>query len=227
MKPDDLRLEARSVVLLGSFNPPIFHPQWFESMALVPSDASSDVELITPDVTKITLGGWLEVVVLRDRFTVQTTDPLKYETMRDLVVSTFTILAHTPLTALGLNHDRHYRIPREEDWHALGHILAPKDMWSTVLEKPGMRSLTIEGVRPDKLSGAIYVKVEPSQRMEPGEVGIFFGVNDHFNLDADAFAKDPEILRSYVEGHWTESANLTDRVIDATFELVGNGDSSS
>ena len=55
---------------------------------------------------------------------------------------------------MGINRDMHFRIEREERWHALGDILAPKDIWSQKLagcgdrNKPGLRSMTIEGQRP-------------------------------------------------------------------------------
>src|SRR5882762_5070374 len=100
--------------------------------------------------------------------------------MRDLIVGTFNLLQHTPLHKLGINIDMHFRMDSEASWHAFGHRLAPKDLWQDTLKNPGMRSLTMEGQRPDAFRGYIRVQVEPSIKIHPG---VYVRVNDHYEIE--------------------------------------------
>jgi hypothetical protein len=69
----------------------------------------------------------------------------------------------------------------EESWHALGDRLAPKDLWATILDKPGMVSLNMEGKRVDERKGYVRVKVEPSRRIKNG-FGVYTYINDHYEI---------------------------------------------
>jgi len=90
-----------------------------------------------------------------------------------------TVIDGGALTALGINTERHFRVPSEEVWHEIGHRLAPKDkVWDGCLKAPGMRALLVEGARDDDAHGRILVKVEPSSRVQPG---VFVMINDHFD----------------------------------------------
>ena len=67
------------------------------------------------------------------------------------------------MTALGLNRSLHIDLVDEAKWHALGHLVAPKGPWAGILEKPGMRTVLMEGQRTDGAPGRMFFRVEPSQ----------------------------------------------------------------
>src|SRR5437867_2223499 len=147
-------IEGVSIVLLGSFNPAIFQPAWFAAQKLIPEKEAVDVEmeLVHNEVSAFSVG-WLNLQVLRDRFTASAVQPPSFDVLRDFVLGTFSILRHTPITMVGLNFERHYDMENETAWHDLGKKLAPPDPWEPALSTPGMRSLMMEGTRNDGNEG--------------------------------------------------------------------------
>lgn len=173
---------------MGDLNPKIFQPAWFAAQdpPLVPKREAeaANIEIIHQDVVIFNLE-WFRLEVTRDRFHISTTQESRYEFLRDIVLGTFQLLLHTPVRAMGINKDIHYSVENERVWHEFGDRVAPKGLWLGVLEKPGLTSLAIRGVRTDGYEGSINVKVEPSRKVHPG---IYFNINDHYSV------KDPKTL---------------------------------
>jgi hypothetical protein len=180
---DGLKTDAEgiSLVLVGSFNPAIYHPEWFGRRGLIRDEEvkSATLEVVHNEITSQVIGS-IKIQVRSDRFMASTANAGDYEVLRDLVEGTFKILPDTPIRMMGINFDAHYRMPSIEAWHALGHRLAPKELWTPILEKPGTVSLTIEGDR-DAKKGYLRVKVESSARIKNG-VGVYINVNDHYEI---------------------------------------------
>ena len=118
---------------------------------------------------------WFVLKVDQNRFLLETAHPAKAFPLRDLALSTFQILEHTPIDAFGFNVQDDYLMPNEEAWHNLGHQLAPKAVWNGLLQKPGMGTLIIKGKREDCPS-ADYdpILAEPSPKF-----GVVFSLNQH------------------------------------------------
>lgn len=207
VKPE---IQAVSVVLLGSFNPGIFHPAWFASEGLIQKSESesSEIAVITSDVAAFSVG-WMALEVLHDRFTITTNQPQYFEALRDLAMGTFTLLRHTPVKHLGINKLDHYGSENREEWHHLGHRLAPPDQWSDLLEKPGMRRIQIEGVRPDNHKGRILVTIEPSSKVNPG---VYFQVNDHYDVGAVEEGRSCEAAIRILRSEWQKSLDRAARI---------------
>ena len=155
--------ESASIVLIGSFNPVIFQPRWLEAQQLIrPEEAeNATVTTIQPGVTDFSTE-WFHLQVLQERFRVATEDPRQYGPLRDLVMGVFLALSHTPVNKLGINRHFHFATKSIDDWHEIGHKLAPKAPWREIMKMPGMRSVLIEGRREDTSEGVLHVKVEPS-----------------------------------------------------------------
>jgi hypothetical protein len=188
----ELELEGCSVVALGSFNPAIFQPQWLAAKNLIRSSEAdaAKIQIIHQQASIFSLD-WLTLQVTPDRFSVETSDPTKILPLRDLVIGTFKILEHTPLTSYGFNCHRHYRMPSEPEWHAFGHFLAPKAIWKDILIEPGLRVLNMLGKRPDS-DAVIGIQIEPSLKIRPG---VFFQINEHHDI-APKKDDDEEIIVS-------------------------------
>lgn len=204
MQPN-LKREGINIVVRGQFNPAIIQPSWLAMHNLIREEEAEEAEIqvIHPSASSFRVE-WARAKVTQDRFEVGTEHESFYEPVRDLVLGIFKLLDQTPVAMLGINHNTHYRLGSEEEWHALGDTLAPKDDWDDLLIKPGMRSLTMEGLRPDDYSGWIRVKVEPSVHL--GTRGVYVQVNDHYNLashnEQSEVAAGSSALSSILSNEW-------------------------
>lgn len=207
-----------SIVLIGSFNPAIFHPLWFQNVALAQAKEAkgAEVEIITPDVSIFKMN-WLHIHVIRDRFFALTLDESQYGPLRDLVVGTFRILEHTPVKQMGLNRAIQYDVETEERWHSVGHALAPKEIWNKHIKQPGMKALSIEGLRNDEHKGVINVTVRP---VIGRKNGVEIATNSHFEFDEKTMAID---VMKIVEEDWEKtleySLKLAQGVISDALEV--------
>lgn len=201
--------EGKSIVLVGNFNPDIFHPAWFASEGLVRrSEAEqAEVSLVHPDFSQVKFDGFF-LRITRDRFQLSTEQRPYYPVIRDLALGTFRILEHTPVKAVGINSDAHFTLPNREVWDAFGHRLAPKEVfWSPVLDRPGMRSLTVEGLREGS-RGYVRVRVQPAPGMD---ATVYLDVNDHYDVETD----EPAGARSATEvldQEWDSSESRTQTI---------------
>lgn len=169
--------EELSIVLIGDFNPKIFQPAWFVSQSLLRASEAeaSNIELVHADFTSFSTD-WFVMQVARDRFTITVKSSAYKSHLRDLVLGTFHNLSHTPLTQMGINYSARLRFINERDWHCFGHFLLPKNPWSGLLNTPGMRSVSVEGKRPDEIPGLIVVTADPVRNMNNEAI---LRVNDH------------------------------------------------
>lgn len=218
----DPEISGRSVVLVGRFNPAIFHPQWFGHTGLLPEQEANAASLTisAPQVTKFS-AGWFECQVTLDSFQVATLQAEMEEPLRDLVVGTFQLLPHTPVWSFGLNFDSHFLTDSVEAWHNFGHKLSPKAIWEGLLERPGMRAVVVQGDRPGPIAGAVYVRVEPSVRVFPG---IYVSINDHFDLRPTAPKSWEEGVERQMDEDpadtWTDGAESAIAAIDAEWSAA-------
>lgn len=208
------RKQEAAIVLIGDFNPKIFHPTWFSREELIKKQDEEDskIEIIRPELVSIDFG-WMKLQVTRDRFQVSTLQEPYYEPMRDLVIGTFNTLSHTPIKMLGINSEVHYLMPNEAVWHALGDKLAPKSLWNNILAKPGLSTMTMEGKREDGYGGFIHVRVGPSSDIKPGVV---ISINDHLDLspsDGSLIHGANEII-SALEKNWVPSQRRASTIFE-------------
>ncbi len=211
-------VEGSNIILRGDFNPKIFQPAWFAAQGLLREEEANnaEVEIIHPAIVRFSLD-WFQLEVSQDRFFIGTTQIPYYEILWDLVSGTFKILPHSPITKMGINFDFHYKMASEEDWHAVGHLMAPKQIWKDILEKPGMRSLSMQGQRPDEYKGYIMVRIEPSRRIE---YGLFISINDHYEIkDPESSLGCKEIIEM-LDSSWKSSYKRSNEIVTSIVERV-------
>ncbi len=221
MRPQ-LVIQGVSIVLRGQFNPAMFHPAWFAAQNLIRQQEAeaAEIKIIHPDAAIFDVE-WLQIRITRDRFQASSVQEAYYEALRDVVIGVFTVLNQTPLKGLGINRDFHYGLEAEKNWHAVGDRLAPKQDWDGILDSPGMKNLSMQGLRPDNYLGYVLVRVQPS---EQANFGIYVEVNDHYEL-----ILDPEISTStnnavtILADNWKDSMK---RGLDIATKIVGFGDLS-
>lgn len=209
--------EGLAVVLVGSFNPAIFHPEWFLRQGLIgEQDAKeAEVKVVSGGVTDIRLCG-ISLQCVGDRMSFNTANISHAERMQDLILHTFTLLSHTPIIACGLNPSIHYAVSSMDYWHKIGHTLAPKELvWQELLDTPGMRSLVIKSLRKGEFPGELNVTVEPSAKFPPG---IFVQVNCHFGLPSDpAHVGAAELALKFIKAEWKSACGMARRVAEQIF----------
>ena len=221
-------ISGTSIVLVGSFNPAIFTPAWFELHGLLPEGTAeiATLEIAHGQATAFK-ADWLHLNVVPERFTVDTTQAPDVR-IRDLVVRTFREhLNHTPLNAVGINRDVHFNVRSLEDRDRIGRRLAPIDPWGEWAEElgldgmfGGMTSLTMTQVDPEgrPKGGRINVKVEPSVRIGEGRTGVYVNVNDHYPRDADQ-PEAAEAVMEMLENYFDASVQRSNRLIDHVMSL--------
>lgn len=209
-----------SIVALGSFNPAIFQPLWFsdnnlirheeaENLVRPENTGNAKLGIIHPDVSVFSTE-WFSLQVTDNRFCVETADPTKSQTLRDLVQGTFRILEHTPIHAFGFNGNYHFRVSNE-DWHDFGHHYAPKDSWNGILTDPGMRSLIIEGTRENCKAERLQIRIEPSPNVHPG---VYVQVNQHYRVSGDQETSTKDRMVEFLhtlKDSWDDFAAYCDR----------------
>lgn len=195
-------------MLVGSFNPTIFHPEWFLRQNLLPQTEveAAKISVIVPQVCDFQTERF-HIQVTTERFLALSNAVTNPATLKDLVLGTFFVLEHTPGRALGLNRQMHFPLASEELWHRVGDRLAPKDGWKGILKhRPGMRSLTIEAAGEDGTK--ITVKVEPSPQLK---FGVYFDTNEHYQAPKNAPMKT---LMDIVRERWEDAYNYAAEIAD-------------
>lgn len=188
IKPE-VNQEDISIVLVGDFNPVIFHPTWLAQSALIRSNEANDatVDVIAQDISSFRLE-WISFQILRNKFTATIKADAYKDHLGDVVQGLFNILSHTPVRQMGINVTFKCQFRSTRDWHNFGHFLTPKSPWEDVLIEPGMRGVQIQGVREDDRPGFVVALVEPDLLFSSDTA--FIKINDHYEI--------PELLESGV-----------------------------
>lgn len=194
------KIQGHSIVLLGNFNPKIFHPIWFASQGLIKDSEAeeADIQIIHPDAAVFSLG-WMKIEVTAARFMIQTNQEPYYEIIRDLVQGTFSLLRYTPVISMGINRDYNFSISDEEKWHNAGHKLAPKEIWSDILQAPGLVEMSMLGERKDGLKGFVKFEVRSYKKEEPG---ILLLVNNHFDIEKPNSGNSVDVACNILMNNW-------------------------
>lgn len=211
-----IEVQGVAVVVLGSFNPPMYHPAFLAEVGVAPPlDDSGAALIITGDIAQFPV---LHMTFSADRakLEVQAPEP-PWESIRDLAVSALELAGSAPIRAVGINKRRHYALGSDDAWHAAGHTLVPKDMWEPMLVQPGTRRLDVEGTRPDGRDGRILVTVEPSLRVQNG---LYIQVNDHFALGTEDDPARPDDAVSIISEVFKDSLDRADDIMDRLLEAV-------
>jgi len=119
-----IELSGNAIVATGSFNPAIFHPLWLKEKELIAENAAEDALaqiFVTPELTAFT-ADWLSVQVTLQQAIFSTVEEGREPELRDLFMGTFDLLPETPINAVGINADVHFRVESQEAWHGTGQV---------------------------------------------------------------------------------------------------------
>ncbi len=222
--PPILKNQLLSVVLIGNFNPAIFHPSWFSANGLIGQQEADKAQtrMVHPDVAIFTIN-WLEVNVVRQKFQIATSQEAYFEPLRDLVLGIFELLSHTPLRQMGVNMNFHFGLESDRKLRLLCNRFAPEKNRQSVLPNTGMASLVVRSYREDKFPGFVGVKIEPSGIVRPG---IYIEVNDHYDLtNVNKVSLSSPTVSDILTNSWNKSL-IRSRTIADSITVLGDENAS-
>lgn len=122
-----------SIVLLGKFKPSSFLPDKLIDAKLIPKKLAESVSYVTliPDVQVQFKLAWGEILVVRDRFQVSSSEA-PYIRVCDFVVKALTDLASdSKVHAFGINREAHYNLGSNDARNEFGTRIAPPEAWGS------------------------------------------------------------------------------------------------
>ena len=210
--------DEASIVLVGNMNPKIFHPEWFIRKGIVEEwDYSQDEFISLPDMSQMELPNDRKIIALLNQFSIRSSRASEYFSLKDLVMSTFTLLSETPILQMGMNYISVIKIVNPDKWMQFGSQLAPQNYWKNAAnfinsldedkqKELGLWELTINLPRPDdNLEGFVRPKIAV---LQAGANTLTFSINNHVEIEGSSAATMTKILGE----NWDKSLSLAKEI---------------
>jgi hypothetical protein len=222
---------SSSIVAVGAFNPAIFSPDWLEKYGLIGGDDAETARkmpsLIISQQVSVVETDWFVLQVLDNQFSLQSKNVLS-PALKDLASGIFMLVSHTPISALGLNFMGHFRFLNNTDYHKIGDVLAPKDIWKSLYpsenDSAGLADLTIriqhaERDKQPETGNEIRITVQPSTKIR---LGIFLSLNDHREVRANEADNQTaaDVAARIVAEDWQTSWDDSTRAFDGLISMA-------
>lgn len=218
-----------SIVAVGKFNPAIFSPDWLEKNGLIGAADADDARNASSTVISHQASffetAWFSLQVLEGQYSLTSKGALT-PALRDLAVSIFQLVQHTPVEALGLNFIAHYKLPSLALCHKIGDTLAPKEIWNSLYpgedRSAGLGNLVIRiqnGERDHpKNEDEIRLTVQPSTLVKG--LGVAFLYNNHMKSPSEnpngLWVSDT--VRAKWESAWSDATRVFEQVMSKCLE---------
>lgn len=215
-------INGLSIVLLGNFNPVIFQPYWFATKKLIREEEGTNatINIIHPTICQFQLD-WATFSIEQDKFSVIATNESYFESVKDLIISTFDILKETPIWALGINHTYNFKVDNEDQYKKFGQWLYNYQIWKSNIEEGG-GLLTLEIFRPKKENGDFgtqRIRVTPSD-LHFSRLGISIDFNNHIQIYEKLTSQisSAKNIISMLETNWKSTSNNTKSIVKDIWE---------
>jgi hypothetical protein len=228
---------SSTIVALGDFNPAIFSPDWLEKNGLVGKadadtarEGSREQQLLVSHQASTFETKWFGLQVLENQFILSSKDALS-PALKDLAVGIFQLVPHTPIRALGLNFQAHFKMTNEDEYHRIGDVLAPKGIWNSLYpeDSAGLGNITIRiqhwkrGDPEPKSKDHKNIALQPSNVLK---MGVYMSYNDHHDIITSAEDRTSSaerviaIIDSGWEPSWHDAIRVFEGVLSAALSKV-------
>lgn len=221
--------EEASIVLVGNFNPSIFHPEWFIRHNIVTAwnyqeqnGAGDDAPRVAvlPDLAQVEFPDQRYLTVMFNKFVLRCARATEFLTIKDMAMSAFRILQETPVAQIGMNYQVFVRIETEDLWRRFGEKMAPKEPWLTAApyinelddkQKAflGLLEMTMQMPRWDDLNGYIRPTLKA---IDIKSRQLSLSINNHVVID-DRRATE---MIDYLDEHWDQAMSFANDFSNAT-----------
>lgn len=210
--------EEASIVLVGNFNPKIFHPEWFIRKSIIDEwDYSDDDVVNLPDLCKVELPSDRNITVLLNQFILRSSLASDHLALKDFVMSTFSYLKETPVKQMGMNYISIIKLADHRAWMHFTRDLAPHSYWEKALnyfgsispkkrEELGLWDMTMNLPRKDDIPGHIRAKISVNSSVDRT---LSFSINNHVEIDQS----DAEVMIRILDEQWESSLELSKSLI--------------
>jgi hypothetical protein len=226
-------LSGASIVLNGSFNHAALNPSWLAEQNLLSGEAAEYANspenprplTIVPQLTAFTTD-WLTAQITPQQTVIFTDDEAREVELRDFGVGLLSLLPETPIDAMGINFNAHFRIETEVQWHLIGDRFLPKQPWEAVLPdgnwqvrsegfRIGLRTVTVEATRGEsKIPCIVRMEVAPSVIIVP--LGLYCAINCHFEPTEEPGKRGNALeFCRILEDEWPQAKSLSYKMMES------------
>ena len=201
------------MVAIGSFNPRLLSPQWFYSQKLISEkefdQSSKNINILARTVVSFPIGD-TQFEASLDRLQLSGT-LLAESQIKDLTLSIFSLLEHTPVSGLGVNRAIHFDVGTEANQAEMLNRLYQSTYFNGLMGSSGLASIAVVDWMPgtDPKAERRMITIQPSVRVP---FGIYVEVNHHFGT-GDEKPLDLATVVSRLAESW-------DRILQDTKKLA-------
>lgn len=184
----ELKHKEFAIVVLATIAGDQISPTWLRRKKLISDEEAEKANIMTrtQELSAFNVGS-INFLINQQRVQLSTEDLGNVLPMFDICESIFRILSSVLIRSAGFNTSAHYSVKNVDEWHRIGHKMAPKENWNAILKNPGLLTVRMQGQREDGRDGMKVVIVEPSTKLAPG---VFIHINDHININGEVGADD-------------------------------------
>lgn len=205
-----------SVVLLGGFNPMIFHPFWLLQKKLISErDVTEKKIVVNEQISTYHVGDWLEMTVTQKRCEFKIKKAERVVMMRDLIVGTLNALPEMPILAVGINRGGVYNLSDEKSYYIFGAKLAPLGMWEPSFHDPRLRNIAIEDVGSEHFKERRrMIQIKPAE-VQDYPYCVDFNINNHYDLEkvGQTVGKALSVLNDNLDNDYETFQNIVDNLV--------------
>lgn len=205
--------EFYSVVLLGSFNPMIYHPYWLKDKGIIgEEDITKEAILVHEEVSSFKVGDWMQMVINKNRCEFKTPNADKIIIMRDIIIGCLNALPETPIIAFGINRGWIAQLSSNEAYYELGAKLTPLDLWKDNFENPRLRNIAIEDTDNKNFAGTKrLIIIQPASAELELSNAIDINLNNHFDMPGDK--QKPSYAMKIIEENLIKCYDSFDNIV--------------
>jgi hypothetical protein len=223
-------LSLSSIILVGNFNPSIFHPEWFERFKILPSQETQWAEgakpkiteipqekgkiiieqvpslLVSPDLAQLAFPSQ-RIRVTSHRYESIAIQRENFQRTKEVTIKIFSILIHTPIQAMGINFHGHWKFKEDSDI-ILKSLFSKKDQ--SFRDAMG-ENFKIEGqISSLQANSKLTLRIGPSDKIQEG---IHFNANFHRDIESSKAEQAIQLIQENFDKDLEEVIRIARAII--------------